>query len=792
MSLRLFALCALFCSLMVSAAPLEPVASDKLVTRIVTKLLPHSHYEQYQIDDALAAKLADQYLRTLDGNRMYLLASDVDEFLVKERLLDDWLKQGNVDVAFKMFDRLLERVRERVAKIEAGISAPYDFTVEESFLPDRKDAPWCKTTEELDEIWRVRMKNAVLGRILIDEQKAEAAAKLKAEKEKDGDDKEETAPEPEEEKEETAAEDELDDEDEDLTPAERVLKSQKDYLTRLEQYESVDVLELYLSALARCYDPHSTYMAPDTKEDFDITMKLSLTGIGARLRVEDSYVKIVDLIAGGPASELESVTDDKTQCVEAGDFVIGVAQSEDEDPVNVIDMPLRKVVRMIRGEKGKPVYLTIFKGEEGVGGTPSIVKIVRDVVKLTANEAKSKVYRVSLDSEQTNLAKAIAEYPQKEEEPKPDAEEEGADKEDDAAESATKDDEEEELAPIANHERNVVVVQLPSFYLDFAGRRAGKPDYKSSTRDVRMLIRKAVDAHNAAGVILDLRSNGGGSLDEAISMSGLFFDKGPVVQVMQMSRGNTQRRVHEDRDGVTIYDGPLVVLVNKHSASASEIVAACIQDYGRGVIVGEKGTHGKGTVQNINPLSRFVSNPGLLKGKDPGSLKFTVAKFYRVNGGSTQVKGVTPDIIWPSQREHLEIGEGALDGALPWDSISPRPPGVSITVTDKLDTLMERSNARRAQDDRYKALTDYVEEFRLRQEDKTVLLHKEQRQAQRDAERESREDARDKMYGEDSKGRDGDLLLNEGLHVLADLIQLNEAAVPTTAAQSDAESATTE
>jgi carboxyl-terminal processing protease len=776
MNLRLFALCALFVSIMAPAVPLEPASSDKMIARIITSLLPRSHFQQYKLDDAMAAKLAGQFLRTLDGNRMYLLASDVDGFLVKERLLDDWLRQGNVDVAFVMFDRLLDRVRERVAKIEAGIDTPYDFTVDESFAPERKDAAWCKTVEELDEVWRVRLKNAVLNRILIDEQKAEAAAKLKAEKKDDAETEGET-PEPEE---DDDAEEEpgkldaegahIDDEDdEDLSPAERVLKSQKDYLHRLEQYESIDVLELYLSAYARCYDPHSTYMAPDTKEDFDITMKLSLTGIGARLRTEDSYVKIVDLIAGGPASELEAATDDKTQCVQAGDLVIGVAQAEDEDPVNVIDMPLRKVVRMIRGEKGKPVYLTIFKSEDGVGGTPSIVKIVRDTVKLTANEAKSKVYRVSLEPEGDNPSKAIAEYPKKPVEDKPEAEQDKGEEDDEAED----DDAEEELAPITDSERNVVVVQLPSFYLDFAGRRAGKKDFKSSTRDVRNLISQAVDEHNAAGVVLDLRSNGGGSLDEAISMSGLFFDKGPVVQVMQMTRGKTTRRIHEDRDGLTVYDGPLVVLVNKHSASASEIVAACIQDYQRGVIIGEASTHGKGTVQNVHPLNRVISNPALLKGKDPGSLKFTVAKFYRVNGGSTQVKGVIPDILWPSQREHLDIGEASLDGALPWDSISERPPGVSITVTDKLPMLSERSEARRKADDRYAALEAYVEEFRKRQEDKTVLLHKEKRQAQRNAERQSREDAKEKMY-KDAKGRDGDLLLDESLNVLADLIQLNE------------------
>ncbi|MFT5127861.1 MAG: carboxyl-terminal processing protease [Rhodothermales bacterium] len=778
MKLRLFALCTLFFSVMASAVPsVEPAAADKMIARIVTSLLQRSHFQQYKLDDAMASKLADQFLRTLDGNRMYLLASDVEEFMVKERLLDDWLKQGNVDAAFVMFDRLLERVQERVAKIEASVDAPYDFTVAESFVPERKNAAWCKTVAELDEVWRVRLKNAVLNRILIDEQKAEAAAKLKAEKE---DDAAEDVPEAKEEDEPDAktdaddADDEGEEEDdEDLSPAERVLKSQKDYFHRLEQYESIDVLELYLSAFARCYDPHSTYMAPDTKEDFDISMKLSLTGIGARLRVEDSYVKIVDLIAGGPAFELEAATKDKVHCVQAGDLVIGVAQSEDQDPVNVIDMPLRKVVSMIRGEKGKPVYLTILKHEDGVGGTPSIVKIVRDTVKLTANEAKSKVYRLSLDAEKEGLNEAVAVYPKKaaEEEVAGDKEED----EDEDKDEAEDEKEEEAIAPIADHERHVVVVQLPSFYLDFAGRRAGKKDYKSSTRDVRNLISQAIEEHNAAGVILDLRSNGGGSLDEAISMSGLFFDKGPVVQVMQMSNGRTNRRIHEDRDGVTVYDGPLVVLVDKHSASASEIVAACIQDYQRGVIVGEASTHGKGTVQNVHPLNRVISNPRLLNGQDPGSLKFTVAKFYRVNGGSTQVKGVIPDIIWPSQREHLDIGEASLDGVLPWDSISARPPGVSITVADKIPALRERSEARRQKDERFTALTEYIEEFRKRQEDKTVLLHKEQRQAQRDSERESREDAREKMYGKDAKGRDADLLLDESLNILADLIQVNES-----------------
>jgi len=776
----------------------RPSGGDRQIARVVATTLPVRHLTRIKLDDQLSPKVYDKYLLTLDSNRNYLLQSDIDEFRRHEVMLDDYLRSGQIDIAFHIFGRFMDRVRDRVDFIEKTLAGADSFSFNEDtrILLDRSESDWFTQEEDLDQFWRDRMKHEVLNEILAAERKAEVQAKLEAEKLKkkqekaDGDEPEEKAAEAEDTA-ETEAEDVVeaapsaaeaedqpkedagkDEEDEEpKTPAEIVLKRYEDHLHRVEQYDASDVLEMFLSALARTFDPHSSYQGPINQDNFNIQMSLKLQGIGARLRTEDSYVKVVDLIPGGPAK--------RDGRLEASDMIIGVAQTPDEEPVNTIDMPLRRVVQMIRGEKDKTVYLTVLKGEDGIGGTPVVIDIVREVVQLQDNAAKSRIFRISLDEKQDAPPLPLAIYP----------EEKGdeGDEKDEEEEKDEEDEEEDELTIELNpgekqaHHREVAVIHLPSFYLDFAGRRENKPDYRNCSRDIAELMNGALKDHQAGGIILDFRGNGGGSLDAAIEIAGFFFGRGPVVQVVQLHGTKTHTVVHADRDPGTKYNGPLMVLVDHSSASASEIVAACLQDYGRAVVLGESMTHGKGTVQNVQALDRIISNKKLLGDQKPGSIKYTVAKFYRVNGGSTQRRGVTPDIIWPSHRDHLDLGESSLEGALPWDEIKPQQFRSPVVITDLIPELQGRSWERLQKDDRYTALVDYVAEYGKMREEKTVSLSKEVREGRRTDEREGREAAKEKMYPEEAKGRQKDLMLDEALRLMADLIELTEARERTAA-----------
>lgn len=763
---------------------LEPEKVDQIIARLVTTIIPVSHYNRREFDDHISSELFDEFIASMDYNRIYFLAEDIEHFKVWQGYLDDVVPKGKLQFAFDVFERLLQRVRNRVAYAKHRLAEPFDFTIDEEFLPDRSEEAWCESLDELDHVWNQRLKHHVLNRILIDEKKAEADAQLNAgndefapttahaddESTTESDDPDASTVDALESVETVDGDvtDQSDDEDEPKTPVEYTLSLYEKYLHRLEQYDSIDVLEIFLAAFTRVYDPHSQYMAPATKENFDIKMRLSLTGIGARLNIRDSYVHVESLIAGGPAEQ-----DGR---LEAGDFIIAVAD-DNKASVNVIDMPLRKVVQLIRGPKGKRVNLTVIKGSQGRGSTPVIIDIVRDKVKLTSNEASQKLYTIDLSptSGATGVNPRLS-TPDTTMASDDDDEHAVADEKKAVSGAESDMDVTAELSPLALNERRVAVVRLPSFYSDFQARSRGDKEYKSSTRDVKRLIEEAV-RQGAAGVILDLRSNGGGSLDEAVSLSGLFFDSGPVVQVQNVRR---ECEVRSDDDNETLYDGPLVILVDKHSASASEIVAACLQDHRRAVVVGEDSTHGKGTVQNVYALKRRLGNLRQFKDRDPGSLKFTIAKFYRVNGGSTQKKGVTPDIVIPSIREHMDVGEASLERALPWDHIAALPVKSEVDVGTLIPKLKLRSTERRASDERFRALSDFVDEYGERRKRKTVSLNRETRLARQNETQEWNKAAREKMFGESPSKLDEDLMLQESFNVLADMIRLQGETVAAT------------
>ena len=712
-------------------------------------MVPRYHYSRKKLDDEVSAAVFDGYFDRLDHNRSFFLASDIEGFATYRFILDDLLLRGNADFAYDVYELFVKRVRERVEYTRGRLEEPFDFETDEAMLLDRSEEPWCVDQQALDEVWRLRVKNSFLTYQLMadalaakEAKEAEVAAEPQTpEGGAEGDEPKPKAtpvppPKADGEKEAPAGDAKGEDAPDDgeatpavsvpkRTPKERVLGFYERYLRQLEENEAIDILEIFLTSLGRVYDPHSVYMAPSTEEDFDIQMKLSLQGIGALLTTKDIYTEVAGIIPGGPAE-----ADGR---LKEGDRIVAVAQG-DAESVDVIDMPLRKVVKLIRGAKGTTVCLTVIEAGKGLGSMPVVIDIVRDQVKLKEQEARSEIRPIELppDKEGKETRKA-----------------------------------------------NVLVAYLPSFYSDFEAKHKKQKDYKSSTRDVRRLLEEAKANGKLDGMVLDLRSNGGGSLDEAVSLAGLFFASGPVVQVRQASRALNKRF---DEDGVTYYDGPLVVLVNRLSASASEIVAGAIQDYHRGVIVGEDSTHGKGTVQTIYHLNRVLRNSPLFRNKPPGSLKFTMAKFYRVTGASTQQKGVTPDIILPSFTDHMKLGEAHLPNVMPWDEIAALELERAIDIQPFVPYLQEKSRRRLDASEEFVQLQGEIARYGERREQKVITLNKAERLKLQEEEEKWSEKIRslkprkpkavpDKKDA-DSPPKDGvqDRFLTEALNVLADLI----------------------
>lgn len=721
-----------------------PLLRERLVSKYVVILLSKYHYHPQNITPAISAEWFKEYFNSLDFNRTLFLESDLEDFRSFESVLwDQRTMTANLEFPFKVYQRYLERVRQRALFSIAAIDDSHDFSVQESMNTDFKDLPWCKTVAELENQWRQQVKNALLVNRLQEEK--DAAKKQKAAEAiddnaaaKNGADAPAAAPATEAVTAPAAAP------LLETTPfPERLAKNYaRSYLRRAE-VEAINILEIYLTALTRVLDPHSAYMAPETKENFDINMRLSLEGIGATLSTKDAHTVIVGIVPGGPA--------DRDGRLKEGDRITAVAQ-EGEEPIDVVEMPLNKVVAKIRGPKGTTVHLTIL--EEG-SNTPTLVSIVRDEVKLTDQEAQSETRQISL--------------------------------------------------PDADDPANILIIYLPSFYADFAARAKGDPDYKSSARDVRKLIEKAMAEQSPPdGIILDLRGNGGGALDEAVDLAGLFIPSGPIVQVRDSS-GKVDRR--EDTNPAVSFAGPLIVMVDKLSASASEIVAGALQDYGRAIIVGDSSTHGKGTVQSVINLAnvRALSQASKrMPDPEPGSLKITISKFYRINGSSTQVKGITSDICFASFLDVLDLGEEKLPHVLPWDQIQPLKYKTMNQTADVLPALVEASQKRRQENplfSEYQKDIDFYANFRAdkqlplelnqrrqyqEDEDKTVRMFRKF-QAQRKNARKRNITRVDDDDGIDIANAQ-DLILEETVNIMADYIRARrgQAGEPEATAAADA------
>jgi carboxyl-terminal processing protease len=590
---------------------LKPSLEQRLRSNLATKFLANWHYKDTRLDNELSGKIFDRYLDLLDPNYSFFLAEDIESFDPYRLKLDDALQHSDPAAAYVMFNVYVQRVRERVEFARQQLKQPMDFTIDENYYWDRSDTKWAKSEAELNEFWRQRVKNDYLRLRLAG---------------KDDEGIVET----------------LDDRYENLD-------------RRITELNEDDIFQFFMNAFAQSIEPHTAYMSPRSSENFEISMRLSLEGIGALLGRENEYTSIASVVPGGPA--------DRQGELKAGDRVTAVGQGRDGKMQDVVGWRVDDVVELIRGPKQTIVRLEVLPEEASIDGPTHIIEIVRDEVKLEEQAAKSR----------------IIEIPGKD----------------------------EEMVKVG-------VIDLPVFYLDFNGRARNLPDYRSSTRDVRRLIDE-MKAEGIEGLIIDLRNNGGGSLLEATTLTGLFIDEGPVVQVRNSSgRISTE----EDTDPGMAWEGPLAVLVNRYSASASEIFAAAIQDYGRGLVIGET-TFGKGTVENLVDLDDYA--PASDVGK-MGQLKITMAQFFRVNGGSTQNRGVVPDIRFPSAGDPEDYGERSLENALPWTSIptaSYKPEGDMGRLVAVADF---RYQNRIADDQEFAWLLSDVEEFNLNKDKKEISL----------------------------------------------------------------------
>ncbi len=677
-----------------------PTRSQYILANTCVDFLRRFHYKAQSITPAISSQWFKEYLRLLDSQHILFLQSDIDEFISYETVL--WMpdrRMVNLAFAFKVYARSLERLKERSQFVVNELKKPMDYTVKENIVLDRKDAQPPKTVEEQHDLWRKYLKNDLL-QDLIDKEVDDA--KIAAGKKKPP-------------KEVKTQEEKLE---------EKARMYARGFMRRCEM-EAGEVLEFFLSALCGVFDPHSSYMAPRTKEDFDIDMRLSLQGIGATLTTKDGYTTIVEVVPGGPA--------DKDGRLKKDDRIIAVAQ-DGKEPVDVIEMPLNRVVSMIRGPKGTKVHLTVL--EEG-SRTGNIITIVRDEVKLTESEAKSEMRTIPMED---------------------------------------------------GKEAHVLIMHLPSFYCDFEGKYKRKPDYKSTTRDMLALLQKAESEGSLDGIIMDLRSNGGGALDEAISLAGLFVEDGAVVQVRN-ANGTIDKRYDKQSESHHHYTQPLIVMVDRFSASASEIVAATLQDHKRALIVGDRITHGKGTVQNVFDLSRVISGRQLpnINKKEFGSIKMTIAKFYRINGGSTQVEGVKSDIAFESITDKMELGEARLPHVLPWDEIPAMNYKEYQDVETLLPTLKAASEKRCAENGEFQTYHKEIELYGKFHEIKELPLDLEGRRAfrkqqdeaekiikqfrRKSTKKNSRKTAKKDEDDEDEEISDNDFILDETVNIMADYIR---------------------
>ena len=654
---------------------LFPEERHENIGELVTQFIQKSHYMHVAVDDELSSRVMDTYIESLDRNRMYLLASDVEFFETYRNELDDIVKSQPLDPVFDMFEVYQTRVRERLTYALTQLEEEPDYNTDIEYEFDRSESPWAASTAELDRIWRERVINDALNLAL---------------------------------------------EEEPWEKIQEVLTSRyTGFIKRLDQVKNDDVFERFMNAFSHTLDPHSSYLSPRNSEEYRIQMSLSYFGIGASLQTEDDFVKIVGIIPGGPAAI--------DGALQPNDRITGVAQGPEGDMQDVIGWRLDDVVDLIRGPAESIVRLEIIPGNSPPGSPKKIIDLTRDQVKLEEQAAKSELIKIQRDGREWSIG----------------------------------------------------IIDVPSFYRDYRALSNGDKNYTSTTKDVKRLIAE-LEEQGIDGLVMDLRGNGGGHLTEATALSGLFIDNGPVVQ-LRNSNGRISRLDDPDPVARVAYNGPLAVLVDRFSASASEIFAAAIQDYERGVIVGQQ-TFGKGTVQNLYSLDQYLRSED---DKGFGQLTLTIGKYYRVTGESTQHRGVDPDIKLPSGIDAELIGESVRDSALPWDTVQTTRFRKGKPLDSTIELLAVNHTERSKADPNYQYQLDMIRAAEEARSHKTITLNIDKRRDERKLnldEQLQRENARrvalnlapidslDDVDGEEQP----DVLLDQAAGIVTDLATMRE------------------
>lgn len=637
--------------------PLPVLKQDdvhQVVAKRVTNFFTQAHYRNFALNGAFSAKIFDRYFKMLDGSKAIFIQSDVDSFRNRQELLGQELFDGNLKTAYDIYNLAMHKRYERYKYALKVLQSPMDFSTDDEIDFNREDISWPTTEKELDSYWDKRVKYDELSLSLSGKDENQIRETL-------------------------------------TKRYNRVLKT-------IEQSNNEDAFQVFMNAFAREIDPHTSYLAPRKKRDFDTEMSLSFEGIGATLSQQDDYTVIMSFVTGGPA--------EKSKSIAVGDKIIGVGQSN--SPIeDVIGWRLDDIVDKIRGPKGTVVKLEILPA--GNNSKPKVIELTRDKIHFEDREAKLNI--------------------------------------------------------VDNQRGKVGVIDIPSFYMGL-------------TDKVESLLLEANKA-KLQGLVIDLRNNGGGSLAEVISLTGLFIDYGPVVQV----RDNLQKViVYDDKNKGIEYTGPIVVMVNRYSASASEIFAAALQDYGRAVIVGET-TYGKGTVQTSRNIAYQTDARLHPNWPELGGIQYTVQKFYRINGGSTQLKGVEPDIEMSKTKYDDETGERFLDNALPWDKI---PSSEYLTLTNIktiLPYLKSEHLARISNNPEFVYIDQDIKELNDKKDRRYIVsLNKKNREAEqksyedRDLKRMNERLAREgklpitKLEDLPKDYKQPDAYLNESVEILLDLI----------------------
>jgi carboxyl-terminal processing protease len=598
-----------------------PSPKDRRIALIVHSRLKDLHLTKHPLDDEISERALKSLMKRLDPLKLYFLQSDIDEFNTKKNELDDMVIKGDVTFIYTVYERLLKRIDERVAMANEWIDSEHDFTADETIISDPDDMVFAKTDEEARERWRKRIKFNFLT--------------LKGEK--------------------TEGE----------KAKERLHRRYNSFSKQMHQTDSDELLEIFLNSIATSYDPHSSYMSPGTLENFEISMRLKLEGIGAALQLIDGYTVVSKVIPGGAA--------DLNGKLKPQDRIVSVGQGDGGEMEDVVDMKLDDVVKRIRGKAGTIVRLGVIS--EGNSET-EIYDITRAKIELKDSEAKGTI--IEQEMGESGVLK-------------------------------------------------IGVVNLPSFYMDMDAARRGEKNFKSTTRDVQAILddfnSKEVDV-----VVLDLSQNGGGSLTEAINLTGLFIDTGPVVQVKGPD-GKVQE--YEDVQEGLSWDGPLVIKTTRFSASASEILAGAIRDYNRGIVVGDESTHGKGTVQSLMDLGSQLF--GINNAPNLGALKLTMQQFYRPNGESTQMKGVPADIVLSSISNHMKVRESDLDYPVKFDKVeAAKHDDFSMVSEELVSKLVKRSAKRTSKSEDFQELLENIEKYKIQRDKNNISINAEKFFAERE------------------------------------------------------------